>query len=38
LLSEVEGLLRSHPDLQGRREVTVPYITRCYRATAGPDL
>ncbi|GAA4586745.1 class I SAM-dependent methyltransferase [Planotetraspora phitsanulokensis] len=31
LLGEVEELLDSHPDLKGRSEITMPYITRCTR-------
>jgi SAM-dependent methyltransferase len=32
LLGDVEEFLGEHPDLRGREEVAMPYITRCTRA------
>ncbi|MEV6847564.1 methyltransferase domain-containing protein [Actinoplanes sp. NPDC051411] len=32
LLGEVGELLDTHPDLKGRDEITLPYVTRCTRA------
>ena len=32
LLSEIDELVATHPDLRGRAEVDVPYRTECYRA------
>jgi len=32
LLADVEELLDTHPDLQGRNEFHLPYVTRCSRA------
>jgi SAM-dependent methyltransferase len=32
LLAEVEELLDSHPDVKGRDELSMPYVTRCTRA------
>ncbi|MET9251704.1 methyltransferase domain-containing protein [Nonomuraea sp. NPDC003709] len=31
LLADVDKLLDSHPDLKGREEIALPYITRCTR-------
>ena len=31
VLERVADLLRTHPDLRGRREVPLPYLTRCSR-------
>ncbi|MFI6741011.1 class I SAM-dependent methyltransferase [Nonomuraea sp. NPDC050451] len=31
LLADVDRLLDSHPDLKGREEISLPYITRCTR-------
>ncbi|MCM4082554.1 class I SAM-dependent methyltransferase [Paractinoplanes hotanensis] len=33
LLSEVRRLMATHPDLVGRTEFTLPYVTECARAT-----
>lgn len=33
LLADVTDLLRTNPDLQGQGQITIPYISRCYRAT-----
>jgi SAM-dependent methyltransferase len=35
LLQEVRHLLLHHPDLTGRPDVLLPYLTHCYRATRG---
>jgi SAM-dependent methyltransferase len=32
LLAEVRQLLTTHPDLAGRTEVELPYVTHCFRA------
>ena len=38
LLAEVAELLSEHPDLRGREEIAMPYISRCTRVhVAGPD-
>ena len=34
VLHEVDQVLAEHPDLAGRREFDVPYLTSCFRATA----
>lgn len=34
VLGEVDELLADHPDLAGRAEFDLPYLTHCYRATA----
>ncbi|WP_250037710.1 class I SAM-dependent methyltransferase [Paractinoplanes maris] len=36
LLSEVRRLMATHPDLVGRTEFTLPYVTECARATLLP--
>lgn len=33
LLSEVDALWRTHPDLVGREVAELPYVTRCWRAS-----
>jgi SAM-dependent methyltransferase len=33
VLGEVRRLMATHPDLVGRTEFTLPYVTRCFRAT-----
>lgn len=33
LLDRVDDLVAHHPDLRGREEVDVPYVTRAWRAT-----
>jgi SAM-dependent methyltransferase len=35
LLARVGEVLDTHPDLRGREEVAVPYLTRCTRFTRG---
>ncbi|MFD7455010.1 class I SAM-dependent methyltransferase [Kitasatospora sp. NPDC059827] len=35
LLADVEQLLATHPDLAGRDEIAVPYVTRCTRVRLG---
>ncbi len=32
LLAQVRTLINTHPDLAGRAEIEVPYVTECYRA------
>lgn len=36
LLSEVRELLDGHPDLRGRDELEVPYVSRCTRVQLAP--
>ncbi|HEY1105951.1 MAG TPA: SAM-dependent methyltransferase, partial [Agromyces sp.] len=31
-IAKLEQLLAEHPDLVGRDELEVPYLTRCFRA------
>ncbi|WP_188296810.1 class I SAM-dependent methyltransferase [Streptomyces sp. CBMA156] len=35
LLADVEQLLATHPDLEGREEIALPYVTRCTRVRLG---
>ncbi|MFF2750511.1 class I SAM-dependent methyltransferase [Kitasatospora sp. NPDC058048] len=35
LLADVEQLLATHPDLAGREEIALPYVTRCTRVRLG---
>ncbi|MFH8381541.1 class I SAM-dependent methyltransferase [Kitasatospora sp. NPDC018058] len=35
LLADVEQLLATHPDLAGRDEIAMPYLTRCTRVRLG---
>ncbi|QFY06550.1 methyltransferase domain-containing protein [Nonomuraea phyllanthi] len=35
LLADVRELLEAHPDLKGREEIALPYVTRCTRVRLG---
>ena len=35
MLSEVRQLMATHPELVGRTEFALPYVTECARATAA---
>jgi SAM-dependent methyltransferase len=38
LLAQVQELLDTHPDTAGRDEISLPYVTRCWRAQLPGDL